>query len=178
MFKRSLVCLLAIVGVLMFGQAKALDDAAIDRWLTTMEELQAWGDRQEELDDDDFQADDPQDFDFEQILAETAREHEEAREIIQRNGYDDVAQWASDGGRIFHAMMAVQMEVSPEMEREMEQAIRELEENPNISEEQKQQFRRQMEQQMERISGMFADVPEEDMATVERRMDDIMAVME
>lgn len=178
MFKRSLVCLLAIVGVLMFGQAKALDDAAIDRWLATMEELQAWGDRQDELDEEDFQADDPQYFDFEQILAETAREHDEVREIIRRNGYNDVDQWSADGGRIFHAMMAVQMEVSPEMEQEMDQAIRELEENPNIPEEQKEQFRQQMEQQMERIAGMFADVPEEDRAAVERRMDDIMAVME
>lgn len=178
MFKRSVAFVFAVACLLLAAQAQALDDGAIDRWLESMEELQAWGERQDALDEDDFRADHPQDLDFENILAQTAREHDEVREIIRRHGYDDVGEWSAVGGRIFQALLAVQMEISPETKREIEQTIREMEENPNISREQKEQFRRQMEQQAERISAMFEDVPSDDVEAVERRMDDIMAVLE
>ena len=178
MLKRTCTLLLGTVFLLVALQAKALDDDSIDRWLASMEELQTWGQDQGELEDDDLRAEDPQDFDFERILAETAEEHDEIREIISRHGFDDAGEWSSVGGRIVHAMMAVQMEVSADMEREMEEAMRELEENPDIPEEQKEQFRRQMEQQMAQISSMFEDVSSEDKAAVERRKADIMAVLE
>ncbi|WP_290652954.1 hypothetical protein [Aquisalimonas sp.] len=170
---------LALAGVLVFANAHALDDAAIDQWLGSMKDLQEWGEAQPDLDEEEFDADvDPGDLDFESMLSDSVREHREAEQIIERHGYSDVDEWSATGSRIFRAMMAAESGVSPEMEREMEQALQEIEDAPHLSDEQKAQMREQMTSQMEMLSGMFEDVPESDVEAVRRNRDAIMRVMD
>lgn len=178
MMVRGWTAALALIGVLAFAPANALDDSQIDRWLESMQELQSWGESQEELPADEYTPEGPEDMDFERMLSQSAQQHEEVREIIRSHGYQDVGEWSSVGGRIYRALMAVEMQGSGDMQGQMEQALQELENNPNIPDEQKEQFRQQMERQMEQIAGMYEDVPEEDIRAVQRRREDLQRIME
>ncbi|MDN3517864.1 hypothetical protein QWY84_09595 [Aquisalimonas lutea] len=178
MMVRGWTAALALTGVLAFAPAHALDDSEIDRWLESMQELQSWGESQEDLAADEYTPEGPEDMDFERMLAQSAQQHEEVRAIIRSHGYQDVGEWSRVGGRIYRALMAVEMQGSGDMRGQMEQAMQQLEDNPNISDEQKQQFRQQMERQMEQIAGMYEDVPEEDIRAVQRRRQDLQRIME
>ncbi|MBK1734158.1 hypothetical protein CKO15_02445 [Halorhodospira abdelmalekii] len=161
------------------GEAHALDDRTIDRWLGSMQALQEWGDEQEDLDEmleeDDVDFSHPGEIDFEAMFRELAGEHPEIGNIIRDHGYSNSDEWARDGGRIMRATIAVQAGgVQPEMER----ALRELEEQPHLSEQQRAQIRSQMEQQMGAFGGLVDDVPESDLEAVKRRQDDILRVLD
>lgn len=178
MLKRISILLVAVAAMAGFATAQALDDATIDQWLGSMSELQEWAAVQDDLDDDFESPDHIDDLDFEAMLADTAREHEEIQTIIRRHGYSDEDEWAGVGGRIFRAMMASEMRMTPEQEREMESALREIDEHPQLSDEQKARMRQQIEQQVEAFAGLFEDVPDDDIEAVQRRREAIMDVME
>ena len=176
---RKVILGMSVAGLMLFGSvAHALDDDAIDRWLASMQELQDWGEDQDYIEDELGTPEDHEDMDFESVLARSAREHSEVGEIVGRHGYSDTDAWASDGGRIINALVAAEMQMGPDMEQEMEKMLEELEENPHISDEQREQMKTQMEQQIEAMSSMYGDVPEEDLEAVQRRRDDIMAVLD
>lgn len=178
MLKRIATVLLSVVALVGFSTAKALDDSTIDQWLGSMSELQEWAAQHDDLDDDFESPDHIDDMDFEAMLADSAREHEEIQSIIRRHGYSDEDEWAGVGGRIFRAMMASETRMTPEHEREMEEALREIDEHPQLSDEQKTRMREQIEQQMEAFAGLFEDVPDEDIEAVQRRRDAIMEIMD
>ena len=163
--------LIALVGALFLIAspllAGDLDARTVDNWAASMEELEAWGDSQNDLDDDYAGADDPQDF--QSALSRMVQQDREIQRIIERHGFADGAEWAEVGSRIFQAYLAVQMrEQEPEMQREFQEQMEAIDSNPHLSEEQKQEMRSQMEQMMGMMSGMFT-APEADMAAVQER---------
>ncbi len=160
--------------------AHALDDQALDRWIATMEELRSY-DEAHDLESDlesEHQDLDPADPDFEAMFRESAEQHDAVSGIIRDQGYDSVGEWASDGDRVIRALMALEQQDQPDMRAEMEEALREIEESPHMSDEQKAMMREQMEAQMETFSGFFDDVPESDIRAVERRRDDLDRVLD
>ncbi|WP_290633248.1 hypothetical protein [Aquisalimonas sp.] len=178
MLKRISILLVAVAALGGFTTAQALDDATIDQWLGSMSELQEWSATHDDLDEDFESPEHIDDMDFEAMLADTAREHDEIQGIIRRHGYSDENEWAGVGDRIFRAMMASEMRMNPEREQEMERALREIDEHPQLSDEQKVRMREQIQQQMDAFSGMFEDVPDADIEAVQRRRDAIMDVMD
>ncbi len=142
-----------------------LDSQTVNNWADSMQELEEWGDRQGEMDDDYTDVDDP--GDFQSALSRMAEQDREIERIIERHGFSDGAEWAETGSRIFNAYLAVEVrEQEPEMQREFQQQIEEIEANPHLSDEQKQQMRSQMEQMMGMMGEIFT-APEADMAAVE-----------
>lgn len=158
----------------VINPVSALDGSTIDRWIDSMEELQKWGDEQPDAAiDPDFNADmgNPMDFDFGAMLERSAREHSEVRSIVRDYGFSP-EEWADVGTRIFHAFMAIEMKgASAEAEREMAEAREQIENNPHMSEQQKEMMRQQLQHAQQAMGGMVEDVPDDDRRAVESRRD-------
>ena len=154
---------LFILAAPAFGQQ--LNRATVNNWADSMEELERWGDRQGRLNDDYAGAEDP--GDFQSALARIARQDREVQRIIERNGFASGSEWATVGSQIFNAYLALQMrEQEPEMQREFQEQIDAIEENPHLNEDQRRQMRAQMEEMMSMMGDVFT-APEEDIAAVE-----------
>jgi len=158
--------IMALLATLMVMPAMALDTATVERWADSMEGLQEWAEREGIEDRPGAEVDEPMDFDFERMMAESAREHPGAERVIRDAGFDSIDEWARVGGRIFNAWIAEEMAAeSDDMDAEMAEALREIEENPHMSEEQKQMMRQQIEQ-MHGMQADLADAPEADRRAV------------
>jgi hypothetical protein len=154
-----LTAALLLVSGVVFAQ-QALDNNTVNRWADSMEEIQEWGETQSDFDDPS----DP--MDFEGAFAEVAQRHAEVRRIIARHGFSDGDEWAAIGARVLNAYGAMRMEEeSPGYRQEMETQLREIENSPHLTPEQKQMMRQQMEQAMQLIEGM-SDAPPADVAAV------------
>lgn len=171
-----------MAGLLLgMGQAHALGGDTIDRWIAAMGDLQQWAEQHgAELEDDmDVDAAHPGEINFERMMNEFARRHDDVQRIVRRHGFGDTGEWANISGRVFNAYMAVKMgDAVPEMERQMQQALREMEENANIPEEHKEMMRQQMAQQRQVMTGFSDDVSDEDMRAVRAREADLDSFFE
>lgn len=169
-----------LITLLATSPVFALDGGTIDRWLNSMEELQAWGDDQPDTMDEDFSAEmeDPMDFDFGALLERSLREHGEARSIIQNHGFN-AEEWTNIGTRIFQAFVAIEMErQSADVENEMARALQQMEDNPHMTEQQKETMRQQMQQTQQMMNGMTNDVPAEDLRAAKSRRDRLIRVFD
>lgn len=163
------------VAILVFalayaGPAFSLSGDTIERWVSAMQELEQWGESQGADLEDELGPMDPEGMNFERVMHRMASQNSDVQRIVRSHGFGGADDWADVSGRIFNAYMALKMEESaPEMERQMEQALRQMENNPNIPEEQKAMMRQQMEQQRQMMTGFTRDVSEEDLAAVRSR---------
>ncbi len=159
----TLLVLLLLAGTVSAQQA--LDRATVNRWADSMLEIQRWADAQpDSMFDDDFDDEDP--FNFEASLARSVQQYGEVRRIVNRHGFSNGDQWASVGSRIMNAYFAIQMELeSPEMNREMQEALREIDASPHLTPEQKAMMRAQIQQGMQMVEQM-ASAPPADIAAV------------
>lgn len=159
----------------------ALDGSTIDRWVDAMEELQSWGDEQPDTAfDPDFNNNmgGPMNFDFGAMLERSAREHGEVRSIVRDHGFSP-EEWAEVGSRIFHAFIAIEMKgASAKAESEMTKALQQIEDNPNMSEQQKDMMRQQLQHAQQAMGGMIKDVPDTDRRAVESRRDRLNRVFD
>lgn len=164
---RILIAFFSLVLATGLAHGQSLDGDTINRWANTMEELKGLDD--ERLDRDhgaDMDMDMENPMDFEAAMAQSARENREVRRIIQRHGFRNGDEWANVGGRVTRAYSAMMMEQqAPEMDQEMQQQMRELENNPNIPEQQKAMIRQQM-QAAQGMMQQMSDAPEEDIQAV------------
>lgn len=176
---KSVAAAAALVMFLVFP-VHALDGPTVDRWMDAMKELNEWGDRQPEAMDEDMTSmDDPQNLDMQQLMADMARQHSEVQAILRRHGFDDSNRWAEISGRIFSAFYALQMQAqSPEMQQQMAEALREIDQSPHLDEAQKAQMRAAMKQQMAIMAEAVPDVPEGDLQAVRSREDALRALFE
>ncbi len=159
----------ALVGILLIAgaplAAQDLDRATVNNWADSMEELERWGEQHGEFEDDYTGAEHP--GDMQSALAQIARQDREVQRIIERNGFASGSEWAAVGSQIFNAYLALQMrEQEPEMQREFQEQIDAIDENPHLSEDQRRQMRAQMEEMMSMMGGLFT-APEQDIAAVE-----------
>jgi len=132
----------------------ALNQDVIDRWAAVMEEFRSWDDKQlAEHDDFDFDPGSKTFPDLETSMVRAARENRKVRNLLDRYGFSP-EDWGNVGTRIMQAYSALLMgEQAPAMDSQMQQQMRELDNNPHLSDQQKQMFR----QQMQAASSMKSD---------------------
>lgn len=165
--------------------ANTLNPDVVQRWIEASKAMEQIAD---EIDDDAEMLSD-QDFlgqdglpDLEAMqrgFRAAVGQHRGANRVASRHGFSDAGEWADVGARITRAMMALHMaEAAPEMDAEMEQAMRELDESPHLSEQQRDAIRQQMQQAMGMVSQMTSDVPESDLAVVRDMQDELSTVFD
>lgn len=168
----TLTCLLAFSP--LAAHAEALTDQTIRSFISSLEALQGMEDEFEELTDDlgaeEGTAEMP---DMSRIFSSSVEKikghdmHDRLEDVVQQHGFSGTEQWGKTGDRIFHAWSALEMgEQSGQMNQEMARAMAEIDNNPNMSEAQKQQMREMMGGAMS-VFEQAANAPEADKRAVQ-----------
>ena len=99
-------------------------------------------------------------------------------DIVQQHGFASAETWGKAGDRIFQAWSALEMgEHSGQMNQEMAKAMEQINNNPNMSEAQKQQMRAMMGGATSAME-QAANAPEADKRAVQPFIDELRAVTE
>ncbi|MGO3296666.1 MAG: hypothetical protein ACTILN_13455 [Marinobacter sp.] len=169
---------LVLVVASFSAHAEKLTDNTIRAFITTLEKAQTLEPEFEELNNDD----DSKMPDFSRIFSSSVEElkGEEAygrmENLVQKNGFENLTQWAATGDRIYGAWMAIEMaDQSPEINQEMQRAMAELDNNPNMSAEQKAQMRSLMEAGLG-VTKVASEAPPADIEAVKPHMNALRAV--
>jgi hypothetical protein len=102
--------------------------------------------------------------------------YDEFETAIEKQGFDDIEEWAAVANRVTMAFMAISLEAQgAQMKAQLDQARKQLEANTSMPPEQK----KMMLQQMEASAGMMTglNVSEADKAAVRPRLGELERVM-
>ncbi|WP_150912004.1 hypothetical protein [Marinobacter halotolerans] len=143
-------CLLAFTAVP--AHAEALTDQKVRSFINSLEALQGMEDKYDTLPDDlateesDLGMDDMSSiFSSSVERMEGHAMYDDLARVVKQHGFSSPEQWGQTGDRILRAWSAIEMgKNAGQMNREMERAMAEIENNPNMSEAQKQQMREMM----------------------------------
>ncbi|MFP4648900.1 MAG: hypothetical protein ACLFMS_06855 [Halorhodospira sp.] len=110
-------------------------------------------------------------------LRQAAEALAEPAEALAPYGYDDVDDWAEEGGRIYRALLASQAGDPRELQSQFEAAIRQIEENPHLEDAAKEGVIADIERQRERVVGFFGAVTSEERRAVAPYKQQLMELM-
>lgn len=97
--------------------------------------------------------------------------YREFEEVVGSHGFESPEHWAEVGDRVLKAFFAATMDQqAPAMKAQMEQAMREIENNTSLTPEQKQIMKETMGSSMAQVSAM-SDAPSADVEAVRPYMD-------
>ncbi|MDF0751633.1 hypothetical protein NLU14_15500 [Marinobacter sp. 71-i] len=176
----TLACLLALSPLTV--HAETLTDQTIRSFISSLEALQGMEDEFEELTDDLSTEENAAEMpDLSRIFSSSVEKmkghdmYDQLEEVVQQHGFSNAEQWGKAGDRIFHAWSALEMgKQSGEMNQEMAKAMEEIDNNPHMSEAQKQQMREMMGGAMSAYE-QAANAPEADKRAVRPHMDALRA---
>lgn len=184
--KRALsLCLAFTLSVLfpLVAAAESLTDENVRAFINTLKDAETLEDDFDKLNQELPDADDGSEMpDFSSIFSDSVakmRGHEaydRMEEIVEDHGFDSMEEWGATGDRVFQAWMAVEMEEQhPEMAREMAAAMDQINNNPNLSEAQKEQMRAMMGGATAAMENA-RNAPEADKEAVRPHMDELRTV--
>ncbi len=177
-FSPLLLLLLLSLGATTL-RAEALTDLQIEAFIASMKELQTM-EADFEAAAPEMEQDDPASLPRLDTLisdAVTRMEghvlYDQVDQVVQQHGFEGVEQWSRIGDRILNAYVARQMGAqSKEVRQEMQQALAEIENNPNMTEAQKEQMRSMLAGAVSSVEAM-TDVPQEDVRAIEPYMNQL-----
>jgi hypothetical protein len=136
-------------------QAQGLSDQTISSFIDSLKAAEQLSSEFEDLSDDMDSQNDGTMPDFSRIFSDSLKELEghqaygQLEDLVQNHGFNSLEDWAATGDRIFQAWMAIEMEQqNPAARQEMDAAMAEIENNPNMTAEQKAQMRAMMQSAM------------------------------
>lgn len=166
-------------------QAQTLTDQTIRSFIDSLKTLQSmegeFDDMTEELSADNGNAEMP---DMSRIFSSSVsqlRGHEaydRLEDVAQDHGFANAQQWSQVGDRIFQAWTALEMgDQAPQVNQEMQKAMAEIDNNPHLSEAQKQQMRNMMGGAVSAMQEA-ANAPEADKQALRPHMDALRKTLE
>lgn len=143
-------CLFAFASVP--AHAEALTDQKVRSFINSLEALQGMEDKYDTLPDDlateesDLGMDDMSSIFSSSVERMEGHEmYDDLSRVVKQHGFSGPEQWGQTGDRILRAWSAIEMgKNAGQMNQEMEKAMAQIENNPNMSEAQKQQMREMM----------------------------------
>lgn len=177
----TVICLFALAS--LNARAETLTDQTIRSFIGSLEQLQSMEDDFDELTEDlSTEEENAEMPDMSRIFSSSVERmkghdiYNRIEDVVQQHGFSSVEQWGKTGDRIFHAWSALEMgQQSGEMNQEMARAMEEINNNPNMSEAQKQQMREMMGGAMSALE-QAANAPEADQQAVRPHMDALRSV--
>ncbi|MDX1633968.1 MAG: hypothetical protein R3280_04995 [Marinobacter sp.] len=96
--------------------------------------------------------------------------YDQVEQVVRQHGFEGVEQWSRIGDRILNAFVARQMGAQDkDLRKEMEQALAQIENNPNLTAAQKEQMKSMMGGAVSSVEAM-ANAPQEDVRAIEPYM--------
>lgn len=154
---------------LLFAET-ILDKKTLEGWISSTEELQTWTDQHDVKDDDaeDFFSQDPKSFT--RMMADGIREHPDAEKIVNRHGFKSADHWAETATAIMNAYVGLQLEAegtsSAEMQSQMSEALAQMENNPHLTDQQRDMMRQQMGMAESFMGELGKEAPEENIRLI------------
>lgn len=146
----TLLCLFALTP--FSAHADTLTDNTVRSFINSLEAMQGMENQYDDLPDE--LATQEGDFGMDEMSrifsssVENMKGHEvydDLAEVVRDHGFSSPEQWGETGDRIFRAWSAIEMgQQSGQMNQEMAEAMEQINNNPNMSEAQKQQMREMM----------------------------------
>lgn len=171
---------LALLCLALGGHAADLTQAQLDRWIAAAAEGREWSDQ---LPEDDAFIDEtpPLGMSLRDHLVASAKEHPDVMRIIRKHGFSSADQWADTSVQILSAYSAVQAEQhgvsGAEMHAGLQEALREIENNPHLPAAQKKMLQDSLQQSNQFLGELANASSPADQALVRRnlaRLDDAM----
>lgn len=160
------------------AHAETLTDQKIRSFISSLEALEGMEDKYDQLPDD--LGDEDSEFTMEEVSrifsssVEKMKGHgmyDDMKGVVQQHGFSSPEQWGETGDRIFNAWSAIEIgQHSGQFNQEMAEAMKGIENNPNMSEAQKQQMREMMGGAMSAMDNV-KNVPEADKQAVRPHME-------
>lgn len=179
----TIICLFALSP--LSAHAEALTDQTIRAFISSLEELQSIEDEFPELTDDLSDEEDAAEMpDFSRLFSSSVEKmeghdmHDRLEEVVQQHGFSSPEEWGRTGDRIFQAWSALELgEQSGQVNQEMAKAMEEIDNDPHMSEAQKQQMREMMGGAMSAYK-QAASAPEADKQAVRPHVQALRGVTE
>lgn len=176
-----LVALLLLLPSVAYAETGApLEEGEVRRFLATLEDLEDLGERYEDADFESVEIEPEEGFSPLATSLQELRGHEaypEFQEILRREEFDDEDRWAEVGDRTLRAYMALQIQdENPNMLAELSAALDELENHPDMNNEQRAMMLEMMGPALA-IARSIEEVPEEDLRMVETMRSEIDAIV-
>lgn len=178
------VLMFALVGTVF---AAPLRDADIKNFISSLKEIQTLEEEYDDLDqyyedeafDSGKSAEMPDNIMSDSIARLKGHEiYGRMQGIARSHGFRNVEQWAKVGDRVLRAFFTITFEEEDrDIKAEMERSLREIDENPYMTDEQKQEIKQMMQNTMASVEYMTG-APAEDVRAVRPHMDALRQVME
>lgn len=169
--------LFACVG---YAASPALTEAQIRGFIASMPDLEAFGEKYPDIDNDDDDDDDP---DFSRPISSSInklRGHEAYKpfaQIVKRHGFSSPEQWGQVGDRVLRAMFAASMdETSADSKAQLAEVLKQIDAEPDLSPEQRAEMKEMI---MSGMGFMLAldDVPQADIDAIRPHMAELQRMM-
>ncbi|MGM0451345.1 MAG: hypothetical protein ACQERE_10970 [Pseudomonadota bacterium] len=185
---KPLFVVLFVLAAASGAAAEPLNDERIEGFLGSLEDLESLGERTENTEMFEDMGQEIQestregDFRPMSMMVEKMRDHSmhgEFADVVSEHGFDRPEDWADTGDRIMRAVAAMELkgQEQEDVQAEMDEMMKQMENNPNVSEQQRERMRQQMEQAMAGMKAM-ADAPQEDIEAVRPYRDQIRQAMD
>lgn len=186
-FAKYLVFVFMMLIMATHAWSASLAEADVENFISSLKEIQVLGQQYDDLNnlDDELELDAEEEMKMPENpmsdSLERIRGHEiygRIQNVVRDHGFSDAEEWANVGDRVFRAYISLDLEdEKPAMRAEMEDALREIEENPHMSDHQKTQMKQMIENVMSSVEEM-TDAPEADTDVVKGHMDELRQLLE
>lgn len=175
-FTACIVFVLMLFTVAGYAENDPLTDNQVENFIFTMKEIHPIFEEYDDLDEIDDGSIDPDDFNIGMAEEmEMLKEHEiygRILGVVQKHGFSDIGKWGDAGDRIMSAFFSIMFEKdAPVAQAQMEQALRDIEENPYFSSKQKEEIKARYKESTDKLIETFLFAPEEDINVVRRHND-------
>lgn len=185
LYKKTIWVLVVTAFMLIVPMAHSADltNRQIEGYIATLEELNVMEDESTMFDDDDYTFHEFKDgLPKMSVLIERSKGHPDYAKfvaVIKRHGFSNENEWAEVADRVNAATMYLMMDESDdEVMRELENARREIENIPGLSDAQKEQMLAIATGSIQLIKFWVGDVPEADLKAVKPYLQKLMAAMD
>lgn len=157
----------------LYAHAEPLTDQKIRSFISSLEQLQGMENEFDELTDDLSAEEEAAEMpDMSRLFSSSVEQmkgheaYDRMEDVVQQHGFSSAEEWGQTGDRIFQAWSALEMgDQSGQVDQEMAKAMEEIDNNPHMSEAQKQQMREMMSGAMSAYK-QAANAPEADKQAV------------
>jgi len=187
MRKRTLRYVLALIVLSLLlpisAYAASLTDAQVRKFVSSWSDvttlLDDAYDESEDAYGDDFDAHHDDDLSPSTMMSDMVEQirgqavYSQLRRLVRQHGFSGVDEWAQVGDRVMRAAFAIQLgDHAATMEEEMTRALKDIDENPHLTEEMKQDMKAAMAQSVAAMAELAA-TPEADKNAVLPHMDEL-----
>jgi predicted metalloendopeptidase len=182
-FTACIVFVLMLFAVAGHAGNDPLTDNQVENFISTMKEIHPMFEEYDDLDEIDDETIDPDNFEIGMAEEmEMLKGHEiygRIENVVQNHGFSDIGEWGNTGDRIMNAFFSIMFEKdAPVARAQMEQAFRDIDENPYFSSDQKEEIKSKYKESTEKLIEAFLFAPEEDMEVVRRHNDALHKLFE